>query len=226
MKKIWKKAPPRSGKSAGGSGILGAFSGIPVKVYAIHGRYLFTARLQSITEGTAELAVLHCAANVDLNLWAGHIFEAELRGYSEARRQAIRARGFARYISAGIWGLSQISFANSADERVDYRQETNFDGTVTFLDRRGITGFCHVADLSLGGVCLKMNRPTAEGERLCLRADIFKEAGIETLPCLVCYNRFDGERNLLCGCRFYDLRREDRDNLARLMIKLQLLGRA
>lgn len=202
---ILKKA---RGKNDGKSGTLSLYTGVTVKVSAVDGPYLFTARLENVIGDRAQLSYLHSPGDVDLLRWTGQPFDVELRGYSKNKVRAIRGRGRVQHALGGIWNLTHITYEGSSDERSDYRYETDFSGIVTFPNRRSIEASCQVADLSMGGVCLIMTRPTAEGERLLLSASILAEAGIDTLPCLVCYNRFNEDGKLLCGCRFEELSSE------------------
>ena len=217
MSNVRKNVSLLAGKRAPQANVLSYFTGVPVKVYACQGPFLFTARLQNISGSTAQLSYFHSEGEADLLRWTAEPFEAELRGFSKTKYRAIRARGQVRHVLGGIWNITQITFTDSRDERQDDRLETNFNGTVAFPDRRNMEGACHVADISLGGVCLMMNHPTAAGERLLLHAAPLREAGIEALPCLVCYNRFDDEGRLLCGCRFEGLQEADRKKLAEFM---------
>ena len=221
-----KRAPHGKNTLTGRFLLLKSFSGVLVKISTLHGVYLFTARIHDVSSDAVMLSFLHGPEYSDLQSGTAHLLEAELRGYNKLKYKAVRARGLLQHVSGALWRLTRISFADSTDERRDYRQKTDFEGTVTFLERRDIVSSCQVADMSMGGVCLLINRPTAVGERIQLRAEPLAEAGIASLDCLVCYNRFDDEENLLCGCRFDTLHRETRQNLARLMLRLQLQGRA
>lgn len=201
------------------------FSGIPVKVFTENGACLFIAAFRPASDGGAHLTWLSGTRASDLRAWTVHPFPASLRGYSSQRQKAFRMDGTLHFVSGSEWRLTQATFFDNGNERRDYRQKTDFDGMVRFVDRKGITAFCQVMDLSAGGACLRVGRPTIVGERLVLSAPPLEEAGIASLTCTVCHNSYDEEGHLLCGVQFDETDAASRDSIERFMKKLRAEGK-
>ena len=204
---------------------LDSYSGLPVRVLAPSGAYLFTATFNAATDNAAHLILLSRPHEAQMRVLATQPFQAYLRGYHKQQHKVFRMTGTLSRLADGSWFLTQITYADRGNERENYRQKTDFPGNVQFLERKLPNADCRIADLSSGGACLKLAGPTHNGELLRLSSPVFDLVGVKPISCRVCYNAYDSQKRLiLCGCRFVDMDVSQQEALAKLMLKIQIKG--
>lgn len=212
-----EKAPPPR-KEEDSAEDLALYSGIRVEVTTADGRLLFVAKLLGIRGNRAELHQYSETA----------AFQGEpplpvrIRGYSDRDRKAVYMEGLITPLPQNIWQVEELTISKVGNDRAFFRLETNLDATATMFSGLELGEKpCRLLNISVGGVCLGLEKRYDVGDKFLLRVRLTPEGELLALRCQMLRILERRHGYFEYGCRFPELEAANEERILRYIFAAQ-----
>ena len=198
------------------------YSGMRVEVTTRDGRLLFTARLVSPQNGTAELYQFSEAA---LPLDDAPILVC-IRGYNDRRRKAVYMEGVISPKPKHVWQVDELTVVRTGNDRAFFRLDTDIDASMTIFGGFGAGEKpCRMLNISVGGACITTEHPLRDGDKFLLKVKLLEDRDSSVMYCQVLRIIEKDGCPPQYGCRFLELTESDQDRITQNIFAAQLKER-
>lgn len=198
------------------------YSGMRVEVTTRDGRLLFTARLVSPRDGTAELYQFSESA-IPLE---GDSLPVCIRGYNDRKRKAVYMEAAISPRPKHVWQVDGLAVVRTGNDRAFFRLDTDIEASMTIFGGFGAGEKpCRMLNISVGGACVTTEYPLREGDKFLLKVKLLEDRDTSVMYCQVLRIIEKEGSAPKYGCRFLELTESDQDRITQNIFAAQLKER-
>ena len=199
------------------------YSGMRVEVTTRDGRLLFTARLVSPRDGTAELYQFSESA-IPLE---GDSLPVCIRGYNDRKRKAVYMEAAISPRPKHVWQVDGLAVVRTGNDRAFFRLDTDIEASMTIFGGFGAGEKpCRMLNISVGGACVTTEHPLREGDKFLLKVRLMEDRPESAMFCQILRVIEKDKQKYEYGCRFLELTEEDQEKIIQNIYAVQRQKRA